>query len=203
MIKCNMNKEHYVYAYLREDGTPYYIGKGKGRRAWHPGHNVSVPNDDSRIMMIETNLSDEESMKLEIDLISKYGRKDLGTGILRNLTNGGDGPSGRIASKETCKRISTAKAGKPSSMKGKKNPGLSKALKGKKQSPEHIEKAAATRRGKPNPKVSIALKGRSAKNKGTTQEKICCPHCNKIGGISSMLRWHFDNCKHKNKERNE
>ena len=27
------------------------------------------------------------------------------------------------------------------------------------------------------------------------KQKTSCPHCNKIGGIAIMKRWHFDNCK--------
>lgn len=29
------------------------------------------------------------------------------------------------------------------------------------------------------------------------QLQIKCPHCNKIGGVNTMPRWHFDNCKKK------
>lgn len=30
-----------------------------------------------------------------------------------------------------------------------------------------------------------------------SKRKINCPHCNKIGSISNMKRWHFDNCRNK------
>ena len=46
---------YYVYAYLRKsDDTPYYIGKGKGNRAWDKGHSCTVPNDTSKIVLLNT-----------------------------------------------------------------------------------------------------------------------------------------------------
>lgn len=87
--------EYYTYAYLREDRTPYYIGKGKGTRVYqkqsHRSHGIYVP-PKNRIIILKKNLTENEAFKHEIYLISVFGRKDNNTGILYNRTNGGDNP---------------------------------------------------------------------------------------------------------------
>lgn len=93
----------YAYLWLRENGTPYYVGKGKGKRAFtNNSHRIGKPTDDDRIMLQEFE-TEEDAFFAEKFLIALYGRKDNGTGILRNLTDGGEDPpnlKGRKRSRE-------------------------------------------------------------------------------------------------------
>jgi hypothetical protein len=97
----------YTYAYLREDRTPYYIGKGKANRVYAKHQKgISVPKDESRIIFLKQNLTEEDAFKHEKYMIAVFGRKDLGTGILRNRSDGGDGPSGVVKSEELKRHLS-------------------------------------------------------------------------------------------------
>ena len=106
---------YYVYAYInRKTNLPYYIGKGKGNRAFVKHQGISVPSDSSKIVFLETNLSNIGALALERRYIRWYGRKDIGSGILLNRTDGGDCPPSRknaIISEETRLKLSNSKIG--------------------------------------------------------------------------------------------
>jgi len=109
----------YVYLYLRSKdsttakaGTPYYVGKGTGKRAWGKHGNLHLPTNPENIVIVSYDISDPDSMLYERELISLYGRKDNCSGILMNRTDGGEGGSGRIVSIEERKIISMRQTGK-------------------------------------------------------------------------------------------
>jgi len=168
-----MDNFFYTYAYLREDKTPYYIGKGYGDRSRrkHKKQKIKVPPSE-RILILKQNLTEADAFRHEVYMIAILGRKDKGTGILRNRTDGGEGATGRIVSPESRRRIglkvsasligNTRKRGKKEKEETRikksiahtgmrateeHRQNISLSLKGKEKTEEHKKKLSEAKRG--------------------------------------------------------
>lgn len=139
----------YTYLWLREDGTPYYVGKGQTDRAYRKGS----PSPDR--IIVQDWPSETDALEGEKFLIACYGRKDNGTGILRNRTDGGEGISGHIYSAEALLRMSERMRGNKihlgyhNSLETRQR--MSASRRGKKRKPfprEVIQRIADSNRGK-------------------------------------------------------
>jgi len=119
--------DYYVYC-LKHPKTdiPFYIGKGlhESRMYRHEEDTIrgSVPHGNKLLFnkitkvlrecgeikyeKIQDGLSEESALQLETFEILKYGRRDNKTGILCNLTNGGEGVSGLKHSAKSKKLMS-------------------------------------------------------------------------------------------------
>lgn len=165
--------EYYTYAYLREDGTPYYIGKGKGERIYSGnGKPCAVPKNKSQIIFLKQNLTEKQAYIHEIYMISIFGRIDNGTGILRNKSNGGEGKSGYIHTEESKNKISKALKGKNHPLYGispskEIREKMSNSLKGRIISSECREKMSKSHIGRPG---TYGFKGKTHTKE--TKEKL-------------------------------
>lgn len=117
----------YVYMYTL-NGVPLYVGKGQRSRAKQHLEPANVAKSKTfwgkklrkllreglkpSLEYVQLNMLEEEALKLEADLILKYGRKDLKTGILYNTCEGGFGSSGHKMSEEGKRSVSLHMKGK-------------------------------------------------------------------------------------------
>lgn len=184
-MKSNNSRRYYVYAYLRSVNSangakhsPYYIGKGSGSRILsNQGRPVNKPRNKSLIVYIQEGLTEQEAFALESYCIDLYGRLDLGTGCLRNKSNGGEGASGVIKSEATRQKISRAHKGKVITAETRKK--ISKAGKGRKLSLAIREKMSERQKGESNPfwgqKHSEQFKDRRSKDSAIYEYELTGP----------------------------
>lgn len=181
----------YVYAYISSKTLlPYYIGKGKNDRAFRKHGRVSVPKDKSFIVFLEMNLTEIGALALERRYVRWYGRRENDTGILLNLTDGGEGASGRIFTKEQREAVSRIKKGTKHSDKTKAL--ISEKGKGRKQTEESLAKQRKTcieRYGVDYPILREEIKDKLLASKiQTLIERYGVDHQMKIPGVAKKVQ---------------
>jgi hypothetical protein len=152
---------YYVYEYIREDTTPYYIGKGCGYRISDKKHSVIVPGKQYR-KFVGKHLTEVEAYELEGFLTHKYGLLIDGTGILENKIHGGgnispEGFTGKHHSAYSKEKISNGNLGKVRTAEHKINYSKPKSV-------EHADKIRQANIGRQddgrNAKISATKKGK-------------------------------------------
>lgn len=212
---------YYVYILRdpRKENEPFYVGKGKDKRA--ESHLNSNNNDNpfktNIINKIKAaglepvveyhseNLVESVAFTWEISLIKQYGRRDLGLGPLTNLTDGGEGTSGHIRTEETQSRWYETR--KQSGYKHSADviEKIAKSNTGKKRSEYTRHKLSESHIGKvqtteSNQKRSQSLKGRkiSAEQKKNLSESRIGDNNPMFGKESPMKgKTHSDETKNK------
>ena len=162
-----MTDQFYVYIHTRNDtGEPFYVGKGKGRRAFTKSptgrsvhcHRV-VKKHGRTVVIAERFESESDAHSLERYLIASYAA--IGHRLV-NSTDGGEGTSGYVYSAESKEKMRLAKLGKKMSDEARANNRIAQA--NKTLTAEHRAKISASHIGiKHGPeakaKMSIAKKG--------------------------------------------
>lgn len=149
----------YCYKNLSFLYEPIYVGKGRNKRyldhlrcldkkigkinifknKLHEIATLFSKQEIQHYILLKNNLTEQQAFNLEMELIKQIGRIDLKAGPLTNLTNGGDGASGAIRSKEMKIKYSESK-------KGKNNPNFGKFF-----SEAFKKKMSESRKGEKNP----------------------------------------------------
>lgn len=224
----------------RYDYEPFYIGKGKGKRsgshvtkALHTSVNIPRFNKIRKIIRegyqvvvrrSKQRYSEPLAFDLEMELITVIGRADLGRGPLVNLSNGGEGNSGKIVSRSQRKKLSKITKARFESKAERLRLSKQTAIRLASMSPEEKNHLVFSQQeGRQRFYDSLGYQGyrkyqinrgnsisngllrRSESRKRKHYSNLSsgvraapdmkCPYCDKVGRPNNMKRYHFDNCK--------
>lgn len=190
---------HYTYLHRRaSDNQPFYIGKGSDNRAYRKNHRNQHWNNTVRKHGLVVEIvchwpTEKEALDHEVFLIDCF--RSMGHKLV-NLTDGGEGQSGRVPSHETRAKISAANKGRASKYRGiplsdETKRKLSQARTGSKLSDEHREKLSAAGKGKsksPEHARKIGLGRMSASGK-SDKPVLCIQEGKSFANMGAATRW--------------
>lgn len=191
-----------VYQHRRLDTNEvFYIGIGKdiaracvkSNRGNHWKNVINKVGYEVDVLL--QGITWEQACEVEKGLIESYGRIDLGTGQLVNMTDGGDGNDGRKFTKKHRENMSKSQIGKTLGPEHVNALSIAQIKYYDSLSKEEII-AKCTTLGMLNKKHKEESKEKTRLSLlGRTREKVKCPHCDAVGGPGAFHRYHFDNCK--------
>lgn len=170
----------YVYRHIRLDkNEPFYIGIGSDIKYHRAGEKTRrnniwkkiVDKTEYEIEILIDGITYEQAKKKEIEFIQLYGRIIDGSGILSNLTTGGEGAKGHIVTQETIDKIRNAQIGRKFTKEHIDKIRIARiGCKMPKRTKEHQEKLANALKGKPRNeqtklKLSLANMGKISKRR--------------------------------------
>lgn len=166
----------YVYQHVRLDTNEiFYIGISKSKkynRAYlkirrNPYWTNIINKTQYKIEIIKDNISWEQACIIEKELIAKYGRKDNNTGILTNMTDGGEGKVNVVYTEEQKEKLKNQFKNLERTDKWKDNIKIAKT--GTKHSEETKQKISQSNKGK---HTNNHLKESAIKRRKFTDDEI-------------------------------
>lgn len=149
-----------VYIHKKySDDLVFYVGIGKTIKRAYSNANRNkfwrntVEKYGYTVEILKQNITWEQACLFEKELILKFGRKDLNTGSLVNLTSGGEGFLNYTYTNDVKSKMSLLKKGKKSPRKGiclseETKEKISNSKKGKPHSENHKQKISESNKGK-------------------------------------------------------
>lgn len=189
----------YLYRHIRLDkNEPFYIGIGTSKYYNRAYRNKNRSNlwkriankSEYEVEILLDNLTWDEACKKEKEFIALYGRKDLKTGCLANMTDGGDGAINLIVSKETREKVAEANRRRIFTEEDRKN--MSIRYTGRVKSEETRKKLSNSLKNSEKFKKSIKLKSekyKGFKHSEESKRKMGKSKCKKV--IQKTLEGEF------------
>ena len=208
---ATINHDHfYTYVWSSADGVPFYVGKGKGKRAWNTRNRSTAfakiyAQGGCTVEIVKYFAREIDAKAHEVELVRLLGRQDNGAGTLVNLTNGGDGGSGLNFTDEAKAKISKANRGNQYSLGAIRSPETKARISAAKRgfgsrcgavlSRETRDKIADSLRGRPlsydhRAKISEVSRGKSKPlehvARVTSALHMCPPRPNSSSGFKGV-----------------